>query len=351
MKKKDLKKMKIYRTMFNLVGNKKFVKIMMINQILICSTPIIVEASYDESQAVVFDKTVEKNEDYSNKKGVLIPNNVVRERNKYINNIADFYGVEEEVVSDTLKDISKKELDELTSSLEPELLVVDYVQEKIDSKNISTPTNVVFDFSNSAEEIISEVKNSEIGAIYEKYGKMYGVDPNLLMARDMQESGLRHDSFNDSGAYGISQIEHTLFGSQVHTFNYDTNSYEDFTITQEGARELDTNIKYGAAKMQERIRNYDGNIYIALQAYNYGPAINIALDSYASEIGKTREEVIANKEDFGWLKYIDDIHYNPSKYIDWSYGTYGDNEYISHIMRYIPEDIIQVKDKDRKSVV
>lgn len=328
---KTVNNIKIHNKTFNLINKKNILKVMVINQLLLFQTPVTILAKTNENNKS--DNMELKNEDY-------------------IDSVADFYGVDKKIIASIFEDITENQSKELIKDPEPELSVINQINEEIENKNVVTSTSSIFDFSSKGSDKINEIKTSEVGALYEKYGKMYGIDPNLLMARDMQESGLNHNIFNPHGAYGISQIEHTLFNSQVSVFNYETNSYETFVITEEGACDLETNIKYGAAKMQERLRSYGYNIFISLQAYNYGPSMNFVLENYALEKGITKEDVLANKDDFGWLKYVDDLHYNPSNYLsNWEYQTYGDNEYINHVMRYIPEDILVIKDENGNDII
>ena len=91
----------------------------------------------------------------------------------------------------------------------------------------------------------------------------------------------------------------------------------------------------GCMMLQTALERFNGNPYLAIQSHNYstGP-VGMAVACYAEELGITEEEVMANFNDCGWIKYIQDIHNNPSHYFDWGSGTYGDKDYIFHVLRY-----------------
>ena len=101
-------------------------------------------------------------------------------------------------------------------------------------------------------------------------------------------------------------------------------------------------------------KKYKGNVYLALQSYNYGRGlVDSIICIYADEIGSTYDNVVANFNDFGWMKYVKMAHNNPqsfAKMIDtnkypefqitadylnkWSYDTYGDENYVSNVLSY-----------------
>lgn len=260
----------------------------------------------------------------------------------YFTSLANFYEVDQTVISSLFLENEEK----IIQSFDPEMVFLEILEQQLDRSNIPVTSTFLQKSSESGKQVIAKAKNSEIGAMYQKYAKMYGVDMNLLMAQAMQESGLAHDDFNPEGAYGISQIEHTLFGETISAYNYETGQMEELAITEEGALDLETNIRYGAARMQEQLRQYHNNVYIALQAYNYGLIMNDLLAGYAEERGLTLDQVTTNLNDFGWLEKVEDLHFYPQKYIEWEYETYGDNEYLANIMRYVDTDLFINKDEN-----
>lgn len=174
---------------------------------------------------------------------------------------------------------------------------------------------------------------------FEIYGKRYGVDPYLLLAIAAQESsGLHEQSKKSSGGYGLMQIEEPgRVITSAKALNFETGKEETMIISGPGdVDSVEDNIRAGAMLAASRLRAWDHNIAVGLQAYNFGTgAMGIVIDKYAEQVGSTRSEVIKNYQDLGWQSVVIDFHQNPHKYLsNWSYKTYGDPNYISNVMRY-----------------
>jgi hypothetical protein len=88
--------------------------------------------------------------------------------------------------------------------------------------------------------------------------------------------------------------------------------------------------------LQNNLERYNNNVYIAIQSHNYGTsAMDLIIETYAKEVGKSFEEVTLDMTDIGWMKYVNDMHNNPKKYISsWKSGTYGNNNYLYSILGY-----------------
>ena len=127
--------------------------------------------------------------------------------------------------------------------------------ESIDSKNIV----------NSNEDNISSIYDSlkgtssasmdEILSTVDKYSSKYGVDKNLVLAIIKNESNFDPNVVSSAGAKGLMQL-------------MDFNS-EEYGVTN--PFDIDQNINAGVQHIKEYLDLYDGNIELALMAYNAGP--------------------------------------------------------------------------------
>lgn len=201
--------------------------------------------------------------------------------------------------------------------------------------------------------------NSQDGQYCYHLCEDFGIDPYLFISLIMQESSLNHydtipngKNYNGSGV-GICQLENP-HGEEITAFNYATNQEETLVNTMDAACDEEQNIKMGIMRFQKVLEKYNGNIYFALQSYNYGNgAVDAIICTYADEIGSTYDDVVANFNDFGWMKYVEMVHDNPkvfstlintNKYHEleitadylknWAYNTYGDDKYISNVLSY-----------------
>ncbi|MDO5398866.1 MAG: stalk domain-containing protein [bacterium] len=156
----------------------------------------------------------------------------------------------------------------------------------------------------------------QYGELFEMSGEQYGVDPNLLAAICMQESSGRNLSFRDDGteypAWGIMQIEYTL-----------ENAFADFGEQTTGVRwtledRLDPAkaVPFAAWLISESLYKYDCDYMKTIQAYNFGDYI--------------LDKIIEAKGD----KWLDERKNAVSYVMNWEYKSYGDAEYIEHVMRY-----------------
>lgn len=199
--------------------------------------------------------------------------------------------------------------------------------------------------SELTEYVINKMNNNmEVMQYMIKYGEIYGVDPYILIAKAMQESSFSHNSCLPGGSnyngYGMGIMQHeSPDGRQIVAYNYQTGQEDTIRVTYDNAMDLEMNIKMGAMHFQNCLKNNNGNILLALQAYNYGQGmIDSILTRYGKEQGMTIEEIKSNYEDIGWMEYVTDAHNNAWRYIgNWN-GYYGDANYIKNVLRYFVGD-------------
>lgn len=95
----------------------------------------------------------------------------------------------------------------------------------------------------------------DLDAIFERAGQEFDVSPNLLRAIAKAESNFRPDATSRAGAMGIMQLmPGTARGLGV------TDAYDP-----------EQNIMGGAKLIRQMLDRYDGNLELALAAYNAGP--------------------------------------------------------------------------------
>ena len=165
--------------------------------------------------------------------------------------------------------------------------------------------------------------------LFRQAGDQYGVDPNLLAAICMQESSGRNLSYREDGseypAWGIMQIEYTL-GDSFAEFGKRTTG-EEWTLEDRLVPEKA--VPFAAYLISQSLIRYDCDYMKMIQSYNFGQTV--------------LNRIVEAKGD-DWLAE----RANAAAYADnWPYDTYGDAEYIEHVLRYYHNDIPYVGAKVR----
>lgn len=139
--------------------------------------------------------------------------------------------------------------------------------------------------------------------IVNKAGEIYNVDPYLILAVIKQESSFNEDAISKSRAKGLMQILDKTADETVKDINSISN--KDYDIY-----DVYTNINIGTKYLSNLIEQYDGNIYIALTAYNAGMGNISSWFDFENESYNTLEQV------------VNDIKFNETK------------QYVINIVRY-----------------
>jgi soluble lytic murein transglycosylase-like protein len=116
--------------------------------------------------------------------------------------------------------------------------------------------------SGSYESVYPRLSQAEIqelmpriDAAIKTYSEYFNIDPKLVRAVIKQESGFQPFALSTSGAQGLMQLmPGTAEGLGV------TDSYN-----------LEQNIKGGTEYLRYQLNNFDGDLELALAAYNAGP--------------------------------------------------------------------------------
>lgn len=167
--------------------------------------------------------------------------------------------------------------------------------------------NVPSDIAVGTQPLSSDVKKY-IGS-FVSAGNQYNVDPYVLAAISMQESGGKANSSNGY-ALGLMQIENTK-----------ADEFANFGLQTTGSRwtlddRADPNkaIPFAASVVGGDLTHYNGDYLKAIQAYNFS---HYSLDKL---IGVYGDNWRAHTGEMGQLN-------------GWG-GSYGDKDYIPHVLRY-----------------
>lgn len=134
-----------------------------------------------------------------------------------------------------------------------------YLNESINKSLYGDSEGSLISTDNSTQSVSSNVSSSsymsEIYSAVDKYSTQYGVDKNLILAIIEQESGFNKDATSQAGAKGLMQL-------------MDSNS-EYYGLTD--PYDIEQNIEAGVKHIKTYLNNYNGNLEMALMAYNGGP--------------------------------------------------------------------------------
>ena len=189
------------------------------------------------------------------------------------------------------------------------IIITFNIGSKIDSKDVNITRNLYYD-------------------IIKSYCEKYSINSDVICALATQEQGVHNP--NESGtAIGLMQIEKVHIGETIRLYNYETNEYETIKITEDNLRNLDTNILIGIGIFQNCLIEFNGNYFIALEAYNKGIyGMHRILKRCATDIGMTEEELINDKTNTIWCDYI-------------TSEDRGDINYLNHVLRYLPKESVK----------
>ena len=159
--------------------------------------------------------------------------------------------------------------------------------------------------------------NEDAMAAIKKYANKYMIDENLVMAIASQERGTHSQTMDDGGGLGIMQVQVAVHpdGSAFSTVINDNGNIKksQFIYHHNEYITLDGNIEAGCALLQYYLNYFNGNMAMAVYAYNSGQGpVNNAIVAYASETGLSYESIMANKSDLDWTKYLDREYYLPA---------------------------------------
>ena len=228
---------------------------------------------------------------------------------------------------------------ESETNVDEVLVEDDSVDEEIDNLDQDDNTEAIFTVGNDASDMVEDFINSDIGSYLYQFSSDYGVDPYIMAAICMTETSLEHDRCCPGGdrysGYGVGYMQlESPSGEEITAYNYNTGEYDTDYVTMENACNPVTNIKIGCMIMQNSIKNNMGNLFLSVQAHNFGQGMVDSVLYY------NYGDVDAIKKDYAnlsWVSCMEDAHLNPTKYYsDWSFDTYGGSEYIACVFSHCP---------------
>lgn len=291
----------------------------------------------------------------NNKKSEIVPTtyqvqSVMEEVPEYIEDLENTNNVVEEVSLDNISEnnivLSNNIIDDEKGYEDgiiiPEEEIIEEA-EVIDNAELNQMLQAdEFSFSytdRTGYENISNAKRYE--DLFIKYGNMYGVDPNILMAIAAQENCGKHfEALNNAYATGIMQIERSAnLNSTVSAYNVQTGQMDSVYITQEAIEDLETNIQIGTMIFRNKLEEYNYNIPLSLQSYNFGSGNMASSLAMCSDIENIpMDELKSDTTNPAWLSYR-------------AFLGVGDPNYVEHIFSFIESGtVLTVIDRDGNDI-
>ena len=138
----------------------------------------------------------------------------------------------------------------------------------------------IFSIFNIPNKILKQIYKKEYSQYVEKYSKQYNVDEELVYAVIKVESNFKPEATSSAGAIGLMQlmeetaVERLNVISSSEKSSNENNLLNAASINEETDNndlyDPETNIKIGTSYLAYLIELYDGNIVLALTAYNAG---------------------------------------------------------------------------------
>ena len=165
-----------------------------------------------------------------------------------------------------------------------------------------------------------------------KYAKMYGLDPELVLAIGTLERGVHSTEVDYDGGLGLFQIQvagpWSWVGETVRAYNFETHEYDKFVIDEESVRDISNNIQVGCMILQSELVSANYNVAEAVTAYNYGRTnMDKVLKICSSNTGIPFGELRQFGNTSCWLGYRDCI-------------SGGDPTYLEDVFKYIEPNTI-----------
>lgn len=180
---------------------------------------------------------------------------------------------------------------------------------------LSVPDNIPV----GTKELSSEA--SSYSNDYESAGNKYGVDPGVLAAVAMQESGGDAKcGYPGQPAWGLMQIENTLrTGNSSEFGKFCTDNYNTYSGDGEEATDPSKAVPFAASRFAKNLETFDGDYLKAIQAYNFS---EYSLKPLIKAFGDD------------WMNHRSEV----GQYNGTGIANYGDPKYVEHVLQYYHGD-------------
>lgn len=238
-------------------------------------------------------------------------------------------------------------------------------QEKVIDQTFEEPESITNIITNTFDIGNTELEGCEIyydratnyNDFFEKYGEMYGIDPELLAYIGAQENyGTHSETTNSGGSMGLCQLQtswivideklpnrYNTLQEEINAkilkcYNFETETYEKILpVTKAGENKIiNGNIEIPSDVTLVRADTAEGNIrtcaaITSINLINLDNSIFAAIIAYNQGLYGTQDyiETLQNERNLSFTEAAN----NPDWLIHIPKG-YGDSKYIYHILRY-----------------
>ena len=116
---------------------------------------------------------------------------------------------------------------------------------------------------NIKQIILQKIYPKKYSEYVEKYAQEFNVDPLLIFSMIKAESNFKEKAKSSSGAKGLMQLMEA-------TANEIADKIDEPLVEEESLLEPEKNIMIGTKYYSELLKNFDGNMLLAITAYNAG---------------------------------------------------------------------------------
>ena len=198
-------------------------------------------------------------------------------------------------------------------------------------------TSITLNYPDWSKESKAKTVKAYYGDMISKYARMYGIDPKLAIAVATQETdtGIHRSTMDPGGATGLMQIQNDVWvGKNVTAYNFETKKMESVKVTNSNIGQVEYNIKMGCMILQNAMEYMDHNILAGIQCYNMGCGnVNDILDAYSKYSGKSRNTILKDISDTGWMDFREIIKVGEPNYVEKVFSWMGEDKDIKNVKR------------------